>query len=305
MKLGEAVNLSYRNSFPDIHEIADIKQLESGSHLTCKSLLDLANIFKLSSELKEYFNKDFLNLDEYPILSNLFSKLYTNKEIVNKIFSCIIDEETLDDKASKRLLSIRKQLKNLEQDIKTKLNDMLHSSAYSKYIQENLVTIRNDRFVIPVKQEYRSQIKGFVHDISNAGSTVFIEPLSIFEMNNELNTLKNEEAIEIEKILIELTKLFYPYVENLEQDVETIGKLDFIFAKAKYSRSINATTPIINKEKYINLINARHPLIDASKVVPISINIGKDFSCLLITGPNTGGKTVALKTCRAVSLYGL
>ena len=191
---------------------------------------------------------------------------------------------------------IRKKIRNLEQEIRSKLNSMIHSSKFSKYVQENLVTIRNDRFVIPIKEEYRSQVKGFVHDVSNAGSTLFIEPISIFELNNEINQLKLDEEVEIEKILQTLTSLFYPYIEELESDLKLIGSLDFIFAKAKYSKSISGITPVINTKKEISLINARHPLIDKSKVVPISIELGKDFSTLLITGPNTGGKTVTLKT---------
>lgn len=296
----EAVNLVYRNSCPFFYEIADItthlKSLESNINLSAKSLLELATIFRLSQELKDYFNKEFLNNEDYPILSDLFYCLYSNKTIVDKINSCIIDENTIDDNASKTLLSIRKQQKKLEQDIKNKLNQMIHSSTYSKYIQENIVTIRNDRFVIPVKEEYRSQIKGFIHDTSNAGATIFIEPLSVFEMNNELNQLKMDETIEIEKVLKELSSLFKPYVKELKKDSELIGKLDFIFAKAKFSKSINGITPIINNKKEINLINARHPLIAQNKVVPISLHIGNKFSTLLITGPNTGGKTVSLKT---------
>lgn len=299
-KHGEAVNLSYRNTCPSFFEIADItielKKLESDSALSTKSLLNLAHIFQLSQELKDYFNKDFLDVSEYPILANLFSELYANKSVSDKIFQCILDENTIDDKASKTLQSIRKKYKKLEQDIRMKLNDMLHSSTYSKYMQENIVTIRNDRFVIPVKEEYRSQIKGFIHDISNAGSTVFIEPISVFESNNELNGLKKEEELEIEKILQELTALFYPYIQELKLDVSLIGKLDFVFAKAKFSKSIQATTPIINSKKEIHLKNARHPFIDKDKVVPISVDLGDVFSILLITGPNTGGKTVTLKT---------
>ena len=299
-KLGEAVNLMCRNSTPSFHEIYDItielKKIESNNSLSAKSLLNLANIFKLSQDLKDYFNKDFLDFSEYPILSNLFSELYSNKSITDKIFSCIIDENTIDDKASKNLKSIRNQKRNLEQDIRGKLNDLIHSSSNSKYIQENIITIRNDRFVIPVKEEYRSQIKGFVHDISNAGSTVFIEPIAVFEMNNELNKLKIEEDLEIEKILFELSKLFFPYIHELEKDLELIGNLYFIFAKAKFSKSIHAITPVINTKKEIHLKNARHPLIDENSVVPISLDLGDKFSTLLITGPNTGGKTVTLKT---------
>lgn len=301
----EAVNLISRNSCPSFYEIADIsinlKNLESNNTLSIKSLLELSTILKLANELKEYFNKDFIENNDYPILCNLFIDLYSNKNIIEKINLCIIDENTIDDKASKSLSSIRKKQKNLEQDIRNKLSQMIHSSTYSKFIQDSLVTIRNDRFVIPVKEEYRSQIKGFVHDISNAGSTVFIEPISIFEMNNELNQLKIDENIEIEKILKDLSSLFYPYIEQLKMDSDLIGKLDFIFAKAKFSNSLNAITPIINDKKEINLINARHPLIDKNKVVPISVNIGNTFSVLLITGPNTGGKTVTLKTIGLLS----
>ena len=296
----EAVNLTYRNSTPAFYEIENIdvelKHLESNNTLSCKSLLNLKNIFKLSQELKEYFSKDFLDISEYPILSGIFNSLYSNKDVVNKITSSILDENTIDDKASSNLQSIRRKQRKLEQDIREQLNKIIHSSSYSKYIQESIVTIRNDRFVIPVKEEDRSQIKGFIHDISNAGSTVFIEPITVFEMNNELSRLKIDEEIEIEKILSNLTSLFFPYAEELKLDVELIGKLDFIFAKAKYSKNIKGITPSINTDKKINLINARHPLIDSTKVVPISINLGNDFSTLVITGPNTGGKTVTLKT---------
>ncbi len=296
----EAVNLSYRNGFACFYEIADIgielKKLESNSPLSAKSLLALAHIFKLAQDLKDYFDKDFLDSAEYPILSRLFFDLYTNKSITDKILACIIDETTIDDKASKSLQSIRRQKRKLEQDIRAKLNDMIHSSSYSKYIQESIITIRNERFVIPVKEEYRSQIKGLVHDISNAGSTIFIEPISVFEMNNELNGLKKEEELEIERILQELTSLFFPYIEELSLDINLISQLDFIFAKAKFSKSLKATTPLINDKKEVHLKNARHPLIDKNKVVPITLDLGNKFSVLLITGPNTGGKTVTLKT---------
>lgn len=297
----EAVNLSYRNGFPPFFKIADsfaieLKKLESNHSLSAKSLLNLAHIFKLSQDLKDYFNKDFIDISEYPILSSLFSQLYSNTNIIEKIFRCIIDENTLDDRASKTLQSLRNQKRKLEQEIRAKLNDMLHSSTYAKYVQESLVTIRNERFVIPIKEEYRSQIKGFIHDISNAGSTVFIEPISVFEKNNELNRLKKEEELEIERILQELTKLFFPYVEELSLDIRLIGELDFIFAKAKFSKSLQATTPLINCKKELHLKNARHPLIAPEKIVPISLDLGSNFNTLVITGPNTGGKTVTLKT---------
>lgn len=296
----EAMNLSTRNSFPSFYNIEDIslsiKQIESGETLSSKALLNLATVLKCSSELKEYFNKDFIEKVDFPILSSLFNELYSNNSISSKIFSCILEENVIDDKASKELYSIRKKKRNLEQDIRNKLNNMIHSSRYSKYIQENIITIRNDRFVIPVKEEYRSSIKGLIHDISNGGSTVFIEPLVVFEMNNEIHELVISENLEIEKILSELTKLFIPYLSQLSTNIDIIGKLDFIFAKAKYAKSLDAIIPKISDEKNIVFQNARHPLISKDIVVPISLHLGKDFSTLLITGPNTGGKTVTLKT---------
>ena len=296
----EAINLSTRNSFPSFYDAGNIeitlKQLESMQKLNTKSLLNLANILKNAEELKTYFDKDFITSDSFPILSDLFNMLYSNNSITSKIFSCIIEENLIDDRASKELYSIRRKKKNLEQDIRSKLNTMIHSSSYSKYIQEPIITIRNERFVIPVKEEYRSSIKGLIHDVSNAGSTVFIEPLSVFEMNNEIHELVNDENIEIEKILSELTKLFVPIISHIKDNLDIIGKLDFIFAKAKYAKSIDSIIPKVSNKKEINLKNARHPLINKETIVPITLTLGKDFSTLLITGPNTGGKTVTLKT---------
>lgn len=296
----EAINLSTRNSFPSFYDAGNIeitlKQLESMQKLNTKSLLNLANILKNAEELKTYFDKDFITSDSFPILSDLFNMLYSNNSITSKIFSCIIEENLIDDRASNELYSIRRKKKNLEQEIRNKLNNMIHSSSYSKYIQEPIITIRNERFVIPVKEEYRSSIKGLIHDVSNAGSTVFIEPLPVFEMNNEIHELVNDENIEIEKILSELTKLFVPIISHIIDNLDIIGKLDFIFAKAKYAKTINAIIPKVSNKKVINLKNARHPLINKETIVPITLTLGKDFSTLLITGPNTGGKTVTLKT---------
>ena len=298
LETSESVSLMERNSTPPISEIEDIrvyiKMLESSSTLTAKALLDICNILNMADDLKAYFS-DFLDDESYENLRIYFENLYTNSTIVDKIKKSIIDSETIADNASSTLSTIRRHIRQAEQEVKNKLNSILHSS-YSKYIQENVVTIRNDRFVIPVKQEYRSQIKGFVHDISSSGSTVFIEPMSVFEANNTINNLRVDEAAEIERILQNLSSLLFPYTDELFSDIESIGILDFIFAKAKYSNSIKGITPTINETKYVNLIKARHPLIDATSVVPITINIGQDYSLLIITGPNTGGKTVSLKT---------
>ena len=301
----EAVSLIERNSTPPISEIDDIgvylKLLESSSTISAKALLSVVNILEMSDELIEYFSR-FINTDDFPHLNGYFSDLYTNHSIIDKIKKCIIDENTIADNSSNTLATIRRRERRLEQDIKSKLNTILHSSSYSKYIQENVVTIRNDRYVIPVKQEYRSYVKGFVHDMSSSGSTVFIEPLAVFEFNNELNNLKIDESAEIERILYNLSSMLFAYTSEIQLDVSIIGKLDFIFAKAKYSNSIKGITPKINDEKFAEFINARHPLIDSNKVVPTTLSIGKDFSLLIITGPNTGGKTVTLKTVGLLEL---
>ena len=296
----EAVSLIYRKGQVPISDIPDItisiKNLESKGILSIVSLLNIARFLKISREVKEYFFADDIDLSTYTKIYDLFELIYTNKNIEDKIFSIILDENTIDDNASPKLSAIRKECRRLEQDIRDKLNNFIHSSTYSKYIMEPIVTIRSDRYVIPIKEEYRTQVKGFIHDVSSSGSTVFIEPISVFELNNELANLKVDEDIEIEKILTNLSASLYDYTNNFLNNISILGDLDMIFAKASYSKDIDGILPNINENKYINLISARHPLIDKKIVVPIDISIGKDYSSLVITGPNTGGKTVSLKT---------
>ena len=292
----EAVSLLYKLGNIPISEINDItihlKKLENRNSLNIKQLLDLSRILQISQNLKDYFDKEVIEVSDFPNLSNLFENLYVNPRIVFAITSAIVDENTIDDSASPELKNIRNTIRKKEREIHAKLNSLLHS----KYIQEPIVTIRNSRFVIPVKNEYRSEIKGFVHDTSTSGSTVFIEPISIFDINNEISNLHNDENIEIEKILMKLSSLFFDQIENLRNSLNLIGLLDFIFAKAKYSKKYDFAEPIINDEKYINLINCYHPLISRDVVVKNTIELGKNFTSLIITGPNTGGKTVILKT---------
>lgn len=297
----EAISVIYRKGkipLSDLPNISlSIKALESNSNLSSSALLDIARFLQISREVKEYFfSSDEIDLTDYTKLYDLCNTIYTNKNIEEKIFSIILDENTISDDASPKLKSLRCQSKKLEQDIRDKLNSFLHSSTYSKYIMEPIVTIRENRYVVPIKEEYKSQVKGFIHDVSSSGSTVFIEPISVFELNNEINNLKIEEDIEIERILSDLSSTLYPYTENLQNNISILGKLDLLFAKATYSIDIDGVLPNINNEKYINFVSARHPLIDKTKVVPIDISIGKEYSSLVITGPNTGGKTVALKT---------
>lgn len=297
----EAMDISIRKSNIPICEIPNIdiwiKHLESNNVLSAKALIEIATVLKISRELKNYFFDDTsFSTNDFPILFDFFNSLYINKSVETTIFEKILDENTIADSASAKLSAIRRNRKKAEQAVRDKLDSIIHSSNYSKYLMEPIVTIRNDRFVIPLKQEYRNTIKGFIHDTSSSGSTVYLEPLSVFEINNEINNFKIEENIEIEKILHDLSILLYKYTSELKQNICIIGKLDVLSAKVSYSKSIDGINPILNTEKYINLVGARHPLIDKNKIVPIDIKLGQNFNCLIITGPNTGGKTVCLKT---------
>ena len=294
----EADTLLHQKGTPPFYETDElekyIKILKSNQTLSIKGLLNIGMLLKIARELKEYFydnnTSSFINLEKY------FTLLYSNPSIEKSIFDKIIDESTIADNASKKLSSLRRNRKNFEQEVKDKLNSYIHSSTYAKYIMEPIVTIRNNRYVIPVKEEYRSYIKGFVHDTSSSGSTLYIEPTSIFDLNNKINHIKIEEDLEIEKILHQLSASLYAYTTELDNDLNLIANIDLIFAKAHFGVEIAGITPILNNEKFVNLYKARHPLIDKDKVVPINIGLGKDYVSLLITGPNTGGKTVALKT---------
>lgn len=297
----EAASLLHRIGGIPLAELPDIslslKTLESNGVLSSLALLNVASFLKISREVKNYFSSsESLDIADYPRLGSLFEQLYTNKGIEEKIFSVILDENLIADNASPKLNGIRRESKKLEESIRTQLNSFIHSKTYSSYIMEPIITIRENRYVVPIKEEHRAQVKGFIHDISSSGSTVFIEPLSVFELNNDIANLKVEEDIEIERILAELSAMLYEHTDYLRSNISLLGELDLSFAKASYSAAINGSFPKINEQKYINLIAARHPLIDANVVVPIDLSIGKDYSALVITGPNTGGKTVALKT---------
>ncbi len=304
MKLEEtstAQTLLYRKGEPPISNITNIdiwiKNLESYNSLSAKALLDVAHILQTSRFLHDYFfADDSFDLSDFALLEDYFSMLYYNETIEKNILNSIIDEYTIADDASKTLSALRRNKRKLEQDVRDKLSNFIHSSSYSKYLMDSIITIRNDRFVIPVKEEYKDSISGAILDISASGSTVYIEPSSIFELNNKINGIKAEESIEIEKILKNLSLSLFPIASKIKTTLGAIGQIDFIFAKAKYSKKINGICPLINDKKEINLYGARHPLISPEVVVPIDISLGSNYTSLLITGPNTGGKTVTLKT---------
>jgi len=303
----EALKLIFRRGNVPIEEIADItihlKKIKDASTLSITELLDVANILKISRQTYDYFfNNEFDdNQDDFKLLNNLFNNLYKNVNIENEIYRCIIDENTIDDHASPELLRIRRSKKNKESEIKNKLNTFLNS----KYVQDAIITIRDGRYVIPIKSEYKADVKGFVHDVSSSGSTFYIEPMAIFEINNEIISLETEEKIEIEKILQRLSGLLYGLENEIENTINLIGLLDFIFAKAKFSRDYDMNEPIISNDRIIQLNSAWHPLIDKDIAVKNDICVGNKFNTLIITGPNTGGKTVSIKTVGLLALMAL
>lgn len=258
--------------------------------------LRVARILKnnLSSNEEEDFN--------YPIIQSLSSSLYTFRDIEDAIFNAIISDIEISDNASTELRSIRRRIVQKNQSIRSKLNSIISSTTYQKYLQDAIISVRGDRFVVPVKAEYRSVVSGIVHDQSSSGATLFIEPMSIVDMNNELRQLKMKEEEEIERILAELSSMVGEISSELLSNQEVLGRLDFAFAKGKLSIKMRGIEPKLNEDKYINIKNGRHPLLETDKVVPSTIYLGRDFHTLLITGPNTGGKTVTIKT---VGLFAL
>ncbi|HOL92572.1 MAG TPA: endonuclease MutS2, partial [Clostridiales bacterium] len=227
---------------------------------------------------------------------DLIASVTPNKRIEDSINAAIISDEEISDNASSTLASIRKRIREEQESLKDKLNSMIHSSKYQKFMQESIVTIREDRYVIPVKAEYRNEIPGLVHDSSASGATVYIEPMAMVEANNNIKQLRIKEQLEIERILQELTGEVAGIIEPLKANMTLFAQLDFVFAKAKLSLDLKCVCPKLNREKRINIKKGRHPLLDSKTVVPIDLWIGERFTTLVITGPNTGGKTVTLKT---------
>lgn len=297
----EALSLLHQKGSLPIFEIEELetymKILESNQTLSLKGLLALSKFLQLSSSLHDYFYQDE-NFDLLPFshLAPYFSNIYSNPTIEKNISTKILDENTIADNASSKLFALRKNRKSLEMQVKDKLNSYIHSAKFAKYIMDPIVTIRNSRYVIPVKEEYKEMVKGFVHDTSSSGSTLYMEPMAVFELNNQINHVKMEEEIEVQKILQVLSATLFPYTTELKQNLTLVGKLDLIFAKALYGKNTDAVIPQITSKKVIEFYKAWHPLLDKNIAVPIDICLGKDYECLLITGPNTGGKTVALKT---------
>ena len=274
----------------------NVKRAKIGSMLSPHELLDIASTMYGSRQMKRFIEDMIDNGVELPILETYVAGIVSVYDLEKKITNCIGDGGEVVDSASDKLRGIRQQIRTAESRIREKLENMTRSSNAQKMLSDAIVTIRNDRYVIPVKQEYRGVYGGIVHDQSASGQTLFIEPQVIVELNNALQEARVKEKQEVERILMMLTEEVAVEADIVLENVEIIANLDFIFAKALYAKRLKATKPIMNNERYMNLKQARHPLIDPKVIVPNDIMLGKEFTTIVITGPNTGGKTVTLKT---------
>ncbi|MBZ0500669.1 endonuclease MutS2, partial [Clostridioides difficile] len=286
-----------------IHDIEDkVKRAYIGASLDPGSLIMIADTLRVARRLRNSLSSSDEEDFNYPIIQSLSNSLYVYKDIEDQIYNAIISEVEISDNASSTLRDIRRRIAQKNQSIRSKLNSIISSTTYQKYLQDAIISLRGDRFVVPVKSEYRSQVAGIVHDQSSSGATLFIEPMTIVEMNNELRQLKLGEQEEIERILSELSAMVGEVSEDLISNQEILGRLDFAFSKGKLSIQMRGIEPTLNEDKYLNIKNGRHPLLDKKKVVANTIYLGRDFHTLVITGPNTGGKTVTIKT---VGLFAL
>lgn len=285
-------------SFYGVKEVyAPLERARKGATLSCRQLLDIANLLKCVTNLKGYIASDRQSTaqDESSLYIH-FDRLIPDKNLERAICDAIISEDMIADEASSELYSIRRKIRHTNSKIKDTLQRYITEGKYTKYLQENIVTTRNGRYVIPVKVECKGDIKGLVHDTSSSGATLFIEPIAIVEANNELHMLEIEENKEIEKILRKLTEMCLKIEDRLVTNYMTVTHIAFVFAKGELSYRMRGSAPIINEGRKISLNKARHPLLDSEKVVPITVYLGEKFDTLVITGPNTGGKTVTLKT---------
>lgn len=300
----DAVSRIFRHgsiSFAGLKDIRPLtKALEVGSALGMSELLDICSLLKVAAGARRYGVSEDEAVDS---LSGLFNVIYDITDVRREIERCILSEDEIADDASAELKNIRRQMRICTERIRTELNSMLNGSDRT-YLQEAVITTRGGRYCIPVKAEYKSQVPGMVHDQSKAGSTFFIEPMSVVRLNNEIREYEVKESEEIAKILASLSAMAGNYTAELDADYNILSQLDFIFAKAKLSFEYKGSEPIMNTRGYINIRKGRHPLIDSRKVVPIDVSIGDEYSELIITGPNTGGKTVTLKTIGLFSLLG-
>lgn len=292
-------------SFSGITDVRPfLKHLEIGASLTISELLAIASLLEVAKRVKTYGRSENDLSIEGDHLAHFFNNLEPLTPVCQEIRHCILSEDSIADDASPGLKNIRRQKNVIGERIRTQMNTMLNNNTTRSYLQDGVITVRGGRYCLPVKAEYKNYVPGMVHDQSSSGSTLFIEPMSVVNLNNSLRELELQEAEEIEKILADLSNLVAEHTEEISQDFMILAELDFIFAKGELARKMNAVEPEFHTDGIIHLRAARHPLLDPKHVVPIDLTLGKDYNLLIVTGPNTGGKTVSLKTCGLLSLMG-
>lgn len=292
-------------SFSGITDVRPfLKHLEIGSSLTISELLAIASLLEVAKRVKTYGRSENDLSIEGDHLAHFFNDLEPLTPVCQEIRHCILSEDSIADDASPGLKNIRRQKNVIGERIRTQMNTMLNNNTTRSYLQDGVITVRGGRYCLPVKAEYKNYVPGMVHDQSSSGSTLFIEPMSVVNLNNSLRELELQEAEEIEKILADLSNLVAEHTDEISQDFMILAELDFIFAKGELARKMNAVEPEFHTDGIIHLRAARHPLLDPKHVVPIDLTLGKDYNLLIVTGPNTGGKTVSLKTCGLLSLMG-
>lgn len=289
-----AVQLLLKFGSPEIVRISDIseaaKRLAAGGGLSMTELLNIARILKGARVMKQY------TPEQTGVLSGYIAELEPDKRLEERITTSIVSEDEMADGASAELANIRRKIKNTSAKIRDTLDSMIHSQYYRKFLQDPIVTVRNGRYVVPVKAECRGEVRGIAHDMSASGSTVFIEPEGVVNANNDLSELAVKERAEIEKVLLDISNDAAERIEEIKLDFETLIHIDFVVAKARLALDMRAVMPKMNRSGVFKINKGRHPLIDKTKVVPVDIELGTTFDTLIITGPNTGGKTVVLKT---------
>ena len=293
-------------SFLGVHDVtASMKRLEIGAALSIEELLHLASLLEVAKRAKAYSRNDRTEEAETSdSLDEFFDGIEPLTPLLEEIRRCIISSDEISDDASSGLKAVRRSMKGMQDKIHSQMNSILNSASASGLLQDNVITMRNGRYCLPVKSEYKNQVSGMVHDQSSTGSTLFIEPLAVVNLNNELKELYLKEQEEIEKILADLSNLVSEYIPYILEDYRILSELDFIFAKALLAKDYNGTAPVFNTDGRIRIRKGRHPLLDPKRVVPIDIHLGTDFDLLIVTGPNTGGKTVSLKTVGLFTLMG-
>ncbi|MCK9478273.1 MAG: endonuclease MutS2 [Firmicutes bacterium] len=296
-ELSDAIKLYTKKGNPPIMWINDIstplKRVEAEGALNAKELLNIAKVLGVASGLISYY---FDEQVEHLAVEHYFSTLFADKSTQKAINNAIISENEIADDASAKLFSIRRRIESTHLKIREHLNNIIHGSKHQKHLQEAIITMRDGRYVVPVKAEHSKDVGGIVHDMSATGATVFIEPNAVVQANNALRELELSENIEIERILSELSALVFEITTELAQNQKVIGQIDFLFAKVRFAAISNAVIPKLNDVGIVKILNGRHPLLNAKKIVPITVSLGKSYTALIITGPNTGGKTVSLKT---------